>query len=552
MTDVVCLGILVADVIARPVDRVPDSGSLALVGEIVLRGGGCALNTGTALTRLGLSVACAGKVGGDAFGDFVIGLLDERGVDRSLVARDASMPTSATVVLVDEAGERTFLHVPGANGTVGADELDLDRVLAARALHVAGALVMPALDGEPTATLLAEAQRRGVTTSLDTVWDATGEWSRLEPSLPHLDLLCLSHAEACALSGSCQGGRDSRDHARCRRVLRRGRRVCRARSRSPRRGRRRTWRRRRVRRRDDLRPPPGLVARAGERFRQQGWGRRDDGGRCGRGAAEDRGGARVIARLNRLFAADGKCFDVAVDHGFFGEASFLSGIEDMEATIATLVDAGPDAIQLSTGQAPLLQRVPGPSKPALVLRTDVANVYGPEVRQRQFSELVAGAVERAVQLDAACVVVNLLLLPDEPDLLRQCVCNVSTLRSACERVGMPLMVEPLVFAPGERGYGSDGDVEKIVPLVRQAVELGADVIKCDPTDELADFARVLQVAAPRPVLVRGGGKAPEDEILRRTEELMRLGAAGIVYGRNVIQHDDPAGMTRRLMAVVHG
>ena len=98
----------------------------------------------------------------------------------------------------------------------------------------------------------------------------------------------------------------------------------------------------------------------------------------------------MIARLNRLFAADGKCFDVAVDHGFFGEASFLAGIEDMEATIATLVDAGPDAIQLSPGQAPLLQRVPGPSKPALVLRTDVANVYGPERAAAPFSELVEG------------------------------------------------------------------------------------------------------------------------------------------------------------------
>jgi len=118
VTEVVCLGILVADVIARPVDRVPESGSLALVDEIVLRGGGCALNTGTALTRLGLSVACAGKVGGDAFGDFIVGLLDERCVDRSLVARDASLPTSATVALVDDAGERTFLHVPGANGMV--------------------------------------------------------------------------------------------------------------------------------------------------------------------------------------------------------------------------------------------------------------------------------------------------------------------------------------------------------------------------------------------------------------------------------------------------
>jgi fructose-bisphosphate aldolase, class I len=257
-------------------------------------------------------------------------------------------------------------------------------------------------------------------------------------------------------------------------------------------------------------------------------------------------------RLNRLFAADGKCFDVAVDHGVFGEAAFLAGIEDMERTIATLVDAAPDAIQLSPGQAPLLQRIPGPRKPALVLRTDVANVYGPRPPRHLFSELVDAAVEQALRLDAACVVVNLLLLPDEPELLHQCVRNVATLRAACDPVGMPLMVEPLVFKAGEGGYGSDGDPEKIVPLVRQAVELGADVIKADPTDELADYPAVIRAAAPRPLLVRGGGRAPEDEIMRRTEEVMRLGAAGIVYGRNVIQHADPAGITRRLMEIVHG
>jgi sugar/nucleoside kinase (ribokinase family) len=204
MRDVTCLGILVADVIARPVDRLPEPGGLGLVDEIGLRGGGCALNTGTALTRLGLSVAVAGKIGADALGDFVARLLDERGVDRSLVLRDAAVPTSATVALVDGAGERTFLHVPGANGALRADELDLDRVLAARALHVAGALVLPALDGEPTAALLAAARRRGVVTPLDTVWDATGRWDRLEPSLPHLDLLCLSGAEARALSGEAE------------------------------------------------------------------------------------------------------------------------------------------------------------------------------------------------------------------------------------------------------------------------------------------------------------------------------------------------------------
>jgi sugar/nucleoside kinase (ribokinase family) len=63
---------------------------------------------------LGLSVACAEKVGTDAFGDLVIALLDEHGVDRSVVARDAAVPTSATVALVDGAGERTFLHA-GSN-----------------------------------------------------------------------------------------------------------------------------------------------------------------------------------------------------------------------------------------------------------------------------------------------------------------------------------------------------------------------------------------------------------------------------------------------------
>lgn len=258
------------------------------------------------------------------------------------------------------------------------------------------------------------------------------------------------------------------------------------------------------------------------------------------------------ARLNRLFAADGRCFDVAVDHGFFGEPAFLAGIGNMERVIATLVEAGPDAIQLSPGEAPLLQRIPGPRKPALVLRTDVANVYGPQLPRHLFSELVEGAVEQALRLDAACVVANLLLLPGHPELFHQCLRNVSRLRAACDPVGMPLMVEPLAMRPSERGpYGVDGDPDKIVPLVRQAVELGADVIKADPTDDLDEYGRVIEVAGTVPVLVRGGGRAPDEEILQRTEAVMRRGAAGIVYGRNVIQHARPAAMTRALMAIVH-
>ena len=118
---------------------------------------------------------------------------------------------------------------------------------------------------------------------------------------------------------------------------------------------------------------------------------------------------------------------------------------------------------------------------------------------------------------------------------------------------MPLMVEPLVMQDNTQagGYMVDGDLDKIMTLVRQAVELGADVIKADPTDDPSEYHRVIEVAGAVPVLVRGGGRVADDVILSRTYELMQQGAKGIVYGRNVIQHENPAGMTRALMAVVH-
>jgi DhnA family fructose-bisphosphate aldolase class Ia len=259
------------------------------------------------------------------------------------------------------------------------------------------------------------------------------------------------------------------------------------------------------------------------------------------------------ARLNRLFAPDGKCFDVAIDHGFFNEGGFLAGIEDMRAAVATIVAANPDAIQLTVGQAPLLQSIPGKGKPALVLRTDVANVYGKKLPHHLFSELIHDAVEQALRLDAACVVVNLFLIPEQPEVNRQCIQNINRLKPDCERFGMPLMIEPLAMQPNEKagGYMVDGDPEKIVPLVRQAVELGADVIKADPTSNDADYHRVIEVAGDVPVLVRGGSKASEEEILQRTFAVLQQGARGIVYGRNVIQHPDPAGITRAFMAILH-
>jgi fructose-bisphosphate aldolase, class I len=259
-------------------------------------------------------------------------------------------------------------------------------------------------------------------------------------------------------------------------------------------------------------------------------------------------------RLNRLFnARSNRCFDVAIDHGFFNELSFLGGIEDIRQAVRIVAEAAPDAIQLTVGQARHLQEISGKEKPALVLRTDVANVYGKELPDLLFSRMIEEPVEQALRMDAACVVVNLFNIPGEPSVTDDCIQNILRLKPDCDRFGMPLMIEPLVFQPNAQGggYMVDGDEKKIIPLVRQAVELGADIIKADPTSDAAIYYKVVEVACGVPVLVRGGGRASDEEILARTVEVIRQGAAGIVYGRNIIQHPNPAGMTRALMAIVH-
>ena len=260
-------------------------------------------------------------------------------------------------------------------------------------------------------------------------------------------------------------------------------------------------------------------------------------------------------RMNRLFnPRSHRALDVAVDHGFFGESSFLKGIEDIGAAIAMLVDANPDAIQLTIGQARVLQSIPGKQKPALVLRTDIANVYGVPLDEYLYSHHNPTAVEEAVRLDAVCVVANLIHIPGRPEIREANISSIMALRADCTRYNMPLMIEPLVMQPNNANgaYMVDGDTRRIVSLVRQARELGADLIKADPTTVVDEYHLVIEAAGDLPVLVRGGGgSVPDRELLERTLGVLNQGARGLVYGRNIIQHANPAGLTDALMAILH-
>ncbi|HLV79953.1 MAG TPA: carbohydrate kinase family protein, partial [Chthonomonadaceae bacterium] len=128
MPDVTCVGIVVADVVGKPIERFPERGKLELVDRIELHPGGCAANTGIGLARLGVETAIIGKVGADGFGDFLIRCFESAGIDAEGVTRDPKAATAATMVLVHGDGERSFLHYLGANATFRREDIAFERL----------------------------------------------------------------------------------------------------------------------------------------------------------------------------------------------------------------------------------------------------------------------------------------------------------------------------------------------------------------------------------------------------------------------------------------
>lgn len=200
--DVLSLGIYVVDVLGRPIDQFPEKGKLALFDELEIHTGGCANNTAIALARLGISAGTMGKVGADAFGNLILQTLIDNDVDTAGMQQDANSSTSFSFVVVASDGERTFYHYIGANGELCEADINWEIIKNTKILHIAGALVMPRFDGTPMANVLREAKALGITTSLDTAYDATGKWMEtLEPCLPYVDMFMPSIVEAQHLTG---------------------------------------------------------------------------------------------------------------------------------------------------------------------------------------------------------------------------------------------------------------------------------------------------------------------------------------------------------------
>ncbi len=207
---VACVGILVADCVAYPVERQAEFGKLELVKHISLHAGGSAGSTAYGLAKLGAQTKLIGVVGADGFGDFLRSESLKHGVDSSLIRVDPNNSTSATLVSTDSSGERAFLHSIGANASLVPSDVPLEQLKAdgVNILHLAGFFILPGMEGqagEPALELFTRASSLGILTSLDCVWDATGRWADLiGVVLAQTDIFCPSLQEAQAITNKLE------------------------------------------------------------------------------------------------------------------------------------------------------------------------------------------------------------------------------------------------------------------------------------------------------------------------------------------------------------
>lgn len=203
--DVVCLGILVADVFSSPVPVLPSAGELRLVDEIYPDTGGCAANTGTCLARWGLKAGLIGKVGDDVFGEFIVRDMASKGLDVAGIRRSGTVGTSKTMIIPVIGEDRRFIHTLGANADLRYEDVDLDLIARAKVLYVGGYLVLPELDQESLAEILRHAKECGLQTVLDVVVP-TGRGERrvatdLAQALPYADVFLPNDDEGRLLTG---------------------------------------------------------------------------------------------------------------------------------------------------------------------------------------------------------------------------------------------------------------------------------------------------------------------------------------------------------------
>jgi 3-hydroxy-5-phosphonooxypentane-2,4-dione thiolase len=238
-------------------------------------------------------------------------------------------------------------------------------------------------------------------------------------------------------------------------------------------------------------------------------------------------------RLSKTIKPDGRCFYLAMDHGYFqGPTRRLEHVGNAAAPLLNYVDA----LFVTRGVA--RAQIDPRMSPALILRVSGGNsMVGGDLA----NEEVTTSIDEIIRINASAVGISVYI---GSDYEHQTLMALSKLVNECSPYGIPVMA---VTAVG-RELDQKKESRYLSLACRICAELGASVVK---TYYCEEFEKVAQ-GCPVPVVIAGGPKTDSElEVLEFVHDGIQRGAIGVNLGRNIWQNPNPPGMARALQALIH-
>ncbi|ETK38024.1 carbohydrate kinase family protein, partial [Microbispora sp. ATCC PTA-5024] len=199
---VATVGVHIVDVLARPVESIPGGQDTHLLEQIRITAAGAAAGTAVDLAKIGVPVASFGAVGDDELGDFLLMIMERRGVDVGGVVRKPGEQTAASILPIRPDGGRPSFHVPGANLGLSLADLDQDRIAAAKVVHLGGMDVTWGLHDPAFLALLDKIRGDGAIVTMDLLSNMPDLMPAVRSFLPHVDYLLPNEEQALMLTGA--------------------------------------------------------------------------------------------------------------------------------------------------------------------------------------------------------------------------------------------------------------------------------------------------------------------------------------------------------------
>jgi fructose-bisphosphate aldolase/2-amino-3,7-dideoxy-D-threo-hept-6-ulosonate synthase len=248
-------------------------------------------------------------------------------------------------------------------------------------------------------------------------------------------------------------------------------------------------------------------------------------------------------RLKRVIDPEGVSIICALDHGMTSP-TFLEPLASIEERTTEAVAGGANVIMMSKG---MIRR----AQPAFERETSLALLLSASANagEERPSVVRIAQVEEALRLGADAVVLFVALSGEsEPGMIR----TLAEVGEACDRVGMPFIAEaefPTTYARVEDLADAYG-FEYLRRNVRLCAELGADIVKTNWPGDGQSFGKLVEATSGIPVVLAGGSRVQDRELLERMEAAVAAGGIGCSVGRNIFMHESPEALTRALSRVI--